>query len=720
MPRISAEVRIRPSRRNVLDVSENKITVGPKIYAFSRVHRGETQASLFSTSILPFLEDGPGPCTILAYGQTGSGKTYTMGLGHSEDGIIQRTLSWAFHNGHSPVCSFIEIYNEEVYDLLENRAPLCLRQGQDGISIVGISEHPIASYEDGLSLLRLGNHCRTTKATKMNFCSSRSHAMFVMDLSFSRFSFIDLAGSERMKRTQCFGSTAKEAISINAGLLALGNVISALYMGRSHIPFRDSKLTRILQSCLVGRVLLLACVSGHVEDAFETSNTLKYASRAATIFLKEKVPESKDGREILLLKKEISALKEENKRLRSSVINSGMSDEKIRSHPLVTELLRRLRLYEVDVTPDMIMSEDKSISESHTAKPLTVTPNIISTGKSHINQPKNKINLSGDLTADQIPENVPNMKGKKRTRLVSFNLEPKSKNSLFTPLKEHKAISFSLIQTIPDQCPISFIHYNDKIVFNSSDSKINIYDNSTSVSIIHSDESIRCIASNEDSLFFTSRSLIKLFSSETKRPFPVYAHKTEITALIIKSNLVFTGHDDGSLCVLDLRSNTLVYSGKIHNGTVFDIAVEGESVYTCSRDHAVKYNVYREGVFDKDFTELGPPHYDSVGRLIFHRGRCVSLGREGAMKVWEDGKPFKTVQFAHEAWIKSGCKGEKWFYTGGKSGDVKCWDFEGGSVRCIGKEDVGSGINCMIEDGNDLVVGTQGRAISRYHIKSFR
>jgi len=715
MPRVSAEVRIRPDSRNILDISSNKITVGSKIYSFSRVHNRVSQAALFNTSVLPFVEAfAKGEdCTVLAYGQTGSGKTYTMGLARQGSGLIQLTLEWVFRQGLRPTCSFIEIYNEEVYDLLaEARVPLSLRQSQGGMSIVGMTERAVESYEAGVRLLQLGNESRTTKATKMNLSSSRSHAMFVLGVGEARMSFVDLAGSERLKRTECRGSTAREAISINAGLLALGNVISALYLGKAHVPFRDSKLTRIMQGCLSGRVLLLACVSGRVEDAFETGSTLKYASRAAMITLKEAehVGECRGGREVLMLKKEISALKDENRRLKAAMIGGGMKDEKIRGHPLVAELLRRLRIYEGGTIFDDVSFGDISFGNRGLGDDINlgVEPDNSLCRPAHENpidnpshKPIDKLDKPIDDPSHKQNENSSN----KRTRLVSFNLKPILQNSL----------SISLSHTTPDQSPLSFILHGDRVLFNSLDSKIKTYEPLGSVSTLVSDDSIRCLASSFPSLFFSSRSLIKLFSP-AGRPMPVYAHKVGITALKIRDSLALTGHEDGTVNMLDMRSNTLVYSGRVHAGTVFDMAVEDGSLYTCSRDHSVRYSSLPEGGSGVEFSTLVPPHYDSVSGLVLFKGQCISLGRDCAMKVWRGGEAVRTVPYAHEAWIKGGSAGEKYFVTGCKGGVVKCWDIEEGEVKSIGKVEVGVGINSMILRGEDLIVGGQNRMIYEYKL----
>ncbi|CAO3644425.1 unnamed protein product [Cunninghamella blakesleeana] len=208
--------------------------------------------------------------------------------------------------------SFLELHNEDLIDLLltsssytlkkENQPMVVIRQDNQGnICWSGIREEIVSTPQQLFSLLEKGSVSRFTAATDMNISSSRSHAIFSIQLKqtiiddqgvkktiTSKFHFVDLAGSERLKRTNAVGDRAKEGISINSGLLALGNVISALAdesKRASHIPYRDSKLTRLLQDSLGGnsQTLMLACISPSWTNHKETLNTLKYANRARNI-----------------------------------------------------------------------------------------------------------------------------------------------------------------------------------------------------------------------------------------------------------------------------------------------------------------------------------------------------------------------------------------------------------------------------------------------------
>lgn len=212
---------------------------------------------------------------------------------------------------------------------------------------VGVTSRTVHSEEETMQSLKQGAFNRTTASTNMNDQSSRSHAIFTLYIQQQRqakadnnpfhleleeeassenkkangdietltakFHFVDLAGSERLKRTGATGDRAKEGISINCGLLALGNVISALgdtSRKASHVPYRDSKLTRLLQDSLGGnsRTLMIACVSPSDRDFMETLNTLKYANRARNIKNKVTANQDKTSRTIMILRQEIANL----------------------------------------------------------------------------------------------------------------------------------------------------------------------------------------------------------------------------------------------------------------------------------------------------------------------------------------------------------------------------------------------------------------------------
>ncbi|XP_032380167.1 kinesin-like protein KIF21A isoform X5 [Etheostoma spectabile] len=311
--------------------------------------------------------------TVFAYGQTGSGKTYTMGTGFDvniedeELGIIPRAVHHLFKGIEQrrqaaqeqgrPVpefkinAQFLELYNEEVLDLFEStrdtKQKSHIKIHEDatgGIYTVGVTTRSVSSEAEMMQCLKLGALSRTTASTQMNVQSSRSHAIFTIHLCqvrvcasdnqesetdnrvsngnsemdeyetlTAKFHFVDLAGSERLKRTGATGDRAKEGISINCGLLALGNVISALgdrSKRSSHVPYRDSKLTRLLQDSLGGnsQTVMIACISPSDRDFMETLNTLKYANRARNIKNKVMVNQDKASQQISALRTEIARL----------------------------------------------------------------------------------------------------------------------------------------------------------------------------------------------------------------------------------------------------------------------------------------------------------------------------------------------------------------------------------------------------------------------------
>nr|XP_046249434.1 kinesin-like protein KIF21A isoform X3 [Scatophagus argus] len=314
--------------------------------------------------------------TIFAYGQTGSGKTYTMGTGFDvnipdeELGIIPRAVHHLFKGIEErrqaaqeqgrPVpefkinAQFLELYNEEVLDLFDSTRDMKQKShikihedASGGIYTVGVTTRTVSSEAEMMQCLKLGALSRTTASTQMNVQSSRSHAIFTIHLCqvrvcasdnqenetdnrvsngnsemdeyetlTAKFHFVDLAGSERLKRTGATGDRAKEGISINCGLLALGNVISALgdrAKRASHVPYRDSKLTRLLQDSLGGnsQTVMIACISPSDRDFMETLNTLKYANRARNIKNKVVVNQDKASQQISALRTEIARLQME-------------------------------------------------------------------------------------------------------------------------------------------------------------------------------------------------------------------------------------------------------------------------------------------------------------------------------------------------------------------------------------------------------------------------
>ncbi|XP_037037974.1 kinesin-like protein KIF21B isoform X3 [Bradysia coprophila] len=373
---VRVAVRIRPQiPRELIDMCRMCTTVTPnepqiilgadKAFTFDFVFDTFIQQAEIYNSAVDRLVEGSLKgynATVLAYGQTGSGKTYTMGTGFETDvhenfeGIIPRAVRHIFAgierlqqnpydgNGEclgniqfSVAAQFMELYNEDIIDLLDpyNKSKV-YKIHEDlagGIAVTGATIKPLNGPTDAMRCLQQGALARTTASTQMNAQSSRSHALFTilirrqrvisceesgmpeddLETLTSKFHFVDLAGSERLKRTGATGERAREGISINCGLLSLGNVISALgdkSKKASHIPYRDSKLTRLLQDSLGGnsQTLMIACISPSDRDFMETLNTLKYANRARNIKNRVQINQDQSSRTISSLRREIAAL----------------------------------------------------------------------------------------------------------------------------------------------------------------------------------------------------------------------------------------------------------------------------------------------------------------------------------------------------------------------------------------------------------------------------
>ncbi|KAM4798412.1 chromosome-associated kinesin KIF4A [Urocitellus parryii] len=325
---------------------EPQVVVGTdKSFTYDFVFDPSTeQEEVFNTAVAPLIKGifKGYNATVLAYGQTGSGKTYSMGGAYTAEqeneptvGVIPRVIQLLFKEidkksdfEFTLKVSYLEIYNEEILDLLcpsrEKASQINIREDpKEGIKIVGLTEKTVLVALDTVSCLEQGNNCRTVASTAMNSQSSRSHAIFTISIeqrkkndknsSFrSKLHLVDLAGSERQKKTKAEGDRLKEGININRGLLCLGNVISALGDDKKggFVPYRDSKLTRLLQDSLGGNshTLMIACVSPADSNLEETLNTLRYADRARKIKNKPVINIDPQTAELNHLKQQVQQL----------------------------------------------------------------------------------------------------------------------------------------------------------------------------------------------------------------------------------------------------------------------------------------------------------------------------------------------------------------------------------------------------------------------------
>ncbi|VVA97974.1 unnamed protein product [Arabis nemorensis] len=310
-----------------------------------------SQEKLFRVAGLPMVENclsGYNSC-VFAYGQTGSGKTYTMmgeiseaeGSLGEDCGVTARIFEYLFSRikmeeegrrdeklKFSCKCSFLEIYNEQITDLLEpSSTNLQLREDLGkGVYVENLVEHNVRNVNDVLKLLLQGAANRKIAATRMNSESSRSHSVFTCTIEslwerdsltrsrFARLNLVDLAGSERQKSSGAEGDRLKEAANINKSLSTLGLVIMSLvdlaHGKHRHVPYRDSRLTFLLQDSLGGnsKTMIIANVSPSLCSTNETLSTLKFAQRAKLIQNNAKVNEDASG-DVTALQQEIRKLK---------------------------------------------------------------------------------------------------------------------------------------------------------------------------------------------------------------------------------------------------------------------------------------------------------------------------------------------------------------------------------------------------------------------------
>ncbi|CAI0459753.1 unnamed protein product [Linum tenue] len=349
--------RVRPflpgqaSRFSTVDhIEEGNISIitpskygkeGRKSFSFNKVFGPmATQAEVFADTepLIRSVLDGYNVC-IFAYGQTGSGKTYTMSgpneLTEESLGVNYRALSDLFQLSaqrkeviiYEISCQMLEIYNEQVRDLLTSDGlnkrypfPIDVVHSSNGINVPEAVLVPVSSTSDVINLMSTGHKNRAVSATAMNDRSSRSHSCLTVhvqgrDLTSGNvirgsMHLVDLAGSERVDKSEVTGDRLKEAQHINKSLSALGDVIASLAVKSNHVPYRNSKLTQLLQDSLGGqaKTLMFVHISPEPDTLGETLSTLKFAERVATVELgAAKV--NKESTEVKDLKNQIASLK---------------------------------------------------------------------------------------------------------------------------------------------------------------------------------------------------------------------------------------------------------------------------------------------------------------------------------------------------------------------------------------------------------------------------
>ncbi|XP_035548982.1 kinesin-like protein KIN-14G [Juglans regia] len=324
---------------NITIVAPSKYSKeGRKSFTFNKVFSSSaTQGEVFSDTqpLIRSVLDGYNVC-IFAYGQTGSGKTYTMSgpkeLTEESLGVNYRALGDLFllselrkeTMSYDISVQMLEIYNEQVRDLLVTdglHQRLEIRNSsQNGINVPEANLVPVSSTSDVITLMNLGQKNRAVGATAMNDRSSRSHSCLTVHVQGRNLTsgsifrgcmhLVDLAGSERVDKSEVTGDRLKEAQHINKSLSALGDVISSLAQKNSHVPYRNSKLTQLLQDSLGGqaKTLMFVHISPELEALGETISTLKFAERVSTVELGA-ARVNKDSSDVKELKEQIASLK---------------------------------------------------------------------------------------------------------------------------------------------------------------------------------------------------------------------------------------------------------------------------------------------------------------------------------------------------------------------------------------------------------------------------
>jgi len=368
-------VNMDPSIGQVSIVKPDAPDQPPKSFTFDGVYFMDSiTENIYNEIVFPLVEgviEGYNG-TVFAYGQTGCGKSFTMqGIPDppTQRGLTPRAFEHIFESVQTEDnakylihASYLEIYNEEIRDLMgkDHKNKLDVKEHPDrGVYVKDLTMVPCHSVSDMERVMDVGGKSRHVGATLMNADSSRSHSIFTIfvetcetgpdgqeHIRAGKLNLVDLAGSERQAKTGASGTRLKEATKINLSLSALGNVISALVDGKAkHIPYRDSKLTRLLQDSLGGntKTLMASCISPADNNYDETLSTLRYANRAKNIKNKPKINEDpKDAllrqyqSEIEMLKKMLMGQIEINPDLLASLGMSDTSSAAVSKRPMIT------------------------------------------------------------------------------------------------------------------------------------------------------------------------------------------------------------------------------------------------------------------------------------------------------------------------------------------------------------------------------------------------
>uniref|UniRef100_A0A804UKC5 Uncharacterized protein n=3 Tax=Zea mays TaxID=4577 RepID=A0A804UKC5_MAIZE len=393
-----------------------------KTFSFNKVFGSSaTQDEVFldTQPLIRSVLDGYNVC-IFAYGQTGSGKTYTMSgpknMTEQTQGVNYRALGDLFKLAEQRKRTFIydiavqmiEIYNEQVRDLLVtdglNKKLEIRNNSQNGLNVPDASLVRVASTMDVMELMNVGHKNRAVGATALNDRSSRSHSCLTVhvkgrDLTSGTIlrgcmHLVDLAGSERVDKSEVTGERLKEAQHINKSLSALGDVIASLAQKNSHVPYRNSKLTQLLQDSLGGqaKTLMFVHISPESDAVGETISTLKFAERVSTVELGAAQLNKESG--------EVRELKAQIAQLKSALAAKDLGSEQIISHD--TEAFN-IKMPSPGFSIKRQGSCDLLSTQTNFRQPLDAVGNIEARANPTLRQKKPSFDLQDLLTANDSP-----------------------------------------------------------------------------------------------------------------------------------------------------------------------------------------------------------------------------------------------------------------------------------------------------------------------------
>lgn len=407
------------------------INPSTKTYSFDHVFTpSSTQLHVYKSIVIPIIDEvlQGYNCTVFAYGQTGTGKTYTMEGERTDDpsvsweddplaGIIPRTMYHIFEKlqrqdvEFSIRVSFLELYNEELFDLLGSTDdPLRLKIYEDSsrkgsVIINGLEEVVVRSKDEVYQIIERGSAKRQTAATLMNASSSRSHTVFSVTihikentvdgeelLKTGKLYLVDLAGSENIGRSGAVDKRAREAGSINQSLLTLGRVITSLVEHAPHVPYRESKLTRLLQDSLGGKTKtsIIATISPASCNLDETLSTLDYAHRAKNITNRPEVNQKltkkallkEYNEEIERLRRDLQAAREKNGIFLAEDNYIAIQTKISQQQDTIKEMEERITALtdERDKMTDLFTVTKQELEET-SAQLTTTTENLVATSE---------------------------------------------------------------------------------------------------------------------------------------------------------------------------------------------------------------------------------------------------------------------------------------------------------------------------------------------------